>query len=452
MKNNINIYIFTLFIIILYGCDGDWLEVKQNKQLVVPETITDIQALLDNSGKINFSKSPMFGVIGADNFYIKDEDWAGIRPEQQNAIIWAETIYSEPTSYSYNSPYLAVLYANVALESINKISPTIEELEDFNNIKGSALFYRSWVFFQLSQVYCKQYDAITAATDLGIALRLEADVTIISKRSTVQKTYDQIIKDTKEALNFLPDVASVQTRPSKLAANGLLAKVYLQMGNYEESLKYAKASLDISKVLLDYNDLDPSLTYPFERFNEETIFISTLYSFSDTFNSHYIDSTLYGSYDLNDLRKSIYYFDDNGRTAFRGTYDGSTRQFNGLATDEIYLMAAECEARLGNTDLALGYLNNLLVTRWASGTFTPFVANSSDEALKLVLQERRKSLIFRGTRWMDLRRLNQDPEFAITLQRTINGQTYTLPPNDLRYVLPIPDDVIDLSGMEQNPR
>ncbi|WP_111309580.1 RagB/SusD family nutrient uptake outer membrane protein [Confluentibacter sediminis] len=452
MKNNIYKYIFVLITVVLYGCDSDWLEVKQNKQLVVPETITDVQALLDNSSRMNFSKSPMLGVIGTDNFYIQDEDWAGIRPEEQNAIIWAETIYTEPTSYSYNSPYLGVLYANVALESINNISPTTEELEAWNNAKGSALFYRAWLFFQLSQVYCKQYDVTTAGTDLGIALRLEPDVTIKSTRSTVQETYDRIIKDTKEALDLLPNIPLVQTRPCKVAANGFLAKVYLQMGNYEESLKYAKASLDLSTTLLDYNDLDPSVTYPFDRFNEETIFISTLYPFSDTFNRHYIDSTLYGSYDDNDLRKSIYYFDDNGRTAFRGTYDGSTRQFNGLATDEIYLMAAECEARLEHKDLAMDYLNDLLVTRWATGTFEPFIANSSDEALQIVLRERRKSLIFRGSRWMDLRRLNQEPEFAMTLERTINGQTYTLPPNDERYVLPLPDDVIELSGMEQNPR
>ena len=59
----------------------------------------------------------------------------------------------------------------------------------------------------------------------------------------------------------------------------------------------------------------------------------------------------------------------------------------------------------------------------------------------------------RGLRWTDLRRLNRDPRYAVTLTRSINGTTYMLPPNDARYVYPIPDAVIAANpGMEQNVR
>jgi len=51
-----------------------------------------------------------------------------------------------------------------------------------------------------------------------------------------------------------------------------------------------------------------------------------------------------------------------------------------------------------------------------------------------------------------LRRLNLDIQRAITLKRNLNGVLYTLPPNDARYVLPVPDLVIQLSGIQQNPR
>jgi hypothetical protein len=68
------------------------------------------------------------------------------------------------------------------------------------------------------------------------------------------------------------------------------------------------------------------------------------------------------------------------------------------------------------------------------------------------LLERRKELCFRGLRWQDLRRLNKEPEYAKTLTRKIDGITYTLPPNDPKYVFPIPPNVIALSGMQQNPR
>ena len=40
----------------------------------------------------------------------------------------------------------------------------------------------------------------------------------------------------------------------------------------------------------------------------------------------------------------------------------------------------------------------------------------------------------------------------ITLKRDLDGTIYTLPPNDPRYVMPIPQDEINLSHIEQNAR
>ncbi|MFN3666647.1 MAG: RagB/SusD family nutrient uptake outer membrane protein, partial [Sediminibacterium sp.] len=85
--------------------------------------------------------------------------------------------------------------------------------------------------------------------------------------------------------------------------------------------------------------------------------------------------------------------------------------------------------------------------------FTPKVAATQSAALALVLSERRKELPFTSQiRWEDIRRLSKDPATAITLQRTINGQTITLQPGDSRYVFPIPENEILLSGIQQNPR
>ena len=69
------------------------------------------------------------------------------------------------------------------------------------------------------------------------------------------------------------------------------------------------------------------------------------------------------------------------------------------------------------------------------------------------LAERRKELIQRGLRWTDLRRLNLDPRFAVTIERVVQGATYQLLPNDLRYTFLIPNDEIFANGLiEQNPR
>jgi len=60
--------------------------------------------------------------------------------------------------------------------------------------------------------------------------------------------------------------------------------------------------------------------------------------------------------------------------------------------------------------------------------------------------------MMRGQRWTDLKRLNKDSRFAVTLSRTVQGTTYTLPPNDPRYALLIPSEVILNSSMPQNAR
>ena len=67
---------------------------------------------------------------------------------------------------------------------------------------------------------------------------------------------------------------------------------------------------------------------------------------------------------------------------------------------------------------AMNDLNTLLQARWAAGSFTALTATDGQDALRQILMERRKELLFRGLRWTDLRRLNKDPGTAVTLYRT----------------------------------
>lgn len=84
-------------------------------------------------------------------------------------------------------------------------------------------------------------------------------------------------------------------------------------------------------------------------------------------------------------------------------------------------------------------------------TFIPYTASTASDALNTILLERRKELLMRGIRWSDLRRLNKEPQFAKTLIRIEDGQTYSLQPGGLRYIFPIPLLVIQMTGIPQNP-
>ncbi|RBQ08911.1 RagB/SusD family nutrient uptake outer membrane protein, partial [Pedobacter miscanthi] len=114
------------------------------------------------------------------------------------------------------------------------------------------------------------------------------------------------------------------------------------------------------------------------------------------------------------------------------------------------LIRAESLIRLGRVSEGLSDLNTLLVNRFKTGLFVPYSVGTAIDPLRLVLEERRKEMPFRGQRLADLRRLNQEEGFRVTLSRSVGGTAYALPPGDARYVFPIPQEEVLRSGMEQN--
>lgn len=440
-------------VLLIAGCTKNFLDVKPDQSLVVPTTLDDLQALLDNTNIHNINM-PSLQEASSDDYYVTAASYQSVTvPMYQNAYIWKSDIYAGSADVNdWNGRYQQIFYANNALEGLGKLKDAATDPR-YAAIKGTALFFRAFAFFQLAQLYCKPYDPACAKNDPGIPLRTSSDINKVTGRGTVEETYTQIIGDLKTAISLLPVAVPFKTRPSLTAAQGLLARVYLSMNDYTNALQYADAALNGYSTLIDYNTLSQTATLPFSRFNNEVIFHSTMANTSITLASRLIvDTLLYRAYQVNDLRPKLYFKTSAGVNTFKATYAGSTTFFNGIATDELYLIRAECYARTGNTQQAMTDLNTLLTKRWKSGTFSALTAATAGDALKLILAERRKELIFRGLRWTDLRRLNLDPNYAITLRRNLSGQSYTLPPNDKRYVLPIPDLVIQLSGIFQNPR
>ncbi len=455
IKKNGLLSIMLLACSILCACNKDWLDAKPNKALVVPTSIADYQALLDNtSTEFNFNQ-PGLSMVGDGDFFVTDARYAALTQEQQSAYIWAPTsdnFYGVTAGSDWSLTYARILNENVVLDGIQTVNANSSQTT-YNNVVGTALFFRSFDFYCLSQEFCVQYSNATAKTDLGLPLRTSANVNLKVDRSSLQQTYDQIIGDLLKAEPLLPVTPLFPTRPSKPAVFGLLARVYLSQQDYNKALFYADSCLQIQNSLMDFNQLSTTAANPIERFNKEVIFSSLLCNYISFATSRLIvDSTLLKSYSSNDLRTDNYFKVASGNTTFKGSYDGTSNLFGGLATDEMYLIRAECNARAGNTTAAMKDLNTLLSTRWKSGTYINLTAANSETALALILRERRKELVYRNLRWSDLRRLNTDTRFQTTLTRTVAGKTYTLLPNSLRYVLPIDPFEIKLDGLQQNAR
>lgn len=442
------------------GCkkqQDEFLATVPSESLSVAKDLNDLYLLLDNSSILN-NNNPGIQELSADDYYITPANYlrASTIPDQ-NAYTWQKDIYPNRSVNDWNAPYSKIYYANTVLDALatGLIQNTDQNL--YNDIKGRALFFRAMSYYNLLQLFAAPYNSSTATTDLGIPLRLTSDITIKEGRSSVQKCYDQVIQDLQNAYALLPKTNTYVTHPTTTSAMAFLSRVYLTMGNYSEALKAANTALTLNSSLVDFNTMTPTplkLTNASQFPLSETSYITTFVSYAEVLQSRAIpDSSLYRSYDNNDLRRTFFFQLSAGQLAFTGNYNLKTgNYFDGVANDEVYLNRAECFARQGDATSAIADLNTLLKKRYLTGTFVPRVASSADDALGQILLERRKELIFRGTRWTDLRRLNRDSRFQTTLTRNINGTIYTLPPNDPRYVFAIPDLEVQLGGLQQNVR
>lgn len=440
-----------LLLVITFSSCKKYLNEKPDKSLAVPSTIQDLQALLDYSNKIN-TAYPSFGEICADNYYVDSSVWQSLAYDQRLAYIWESDLFNANDANDWSSPYGAVYYSNLVLDEMNKENFTAGTPQQRNNIKGQALFFRSYAFYHLLQLFAKQYSVDSSAHDWGIALRVTSDFNVRSTRATLKESYEKVINDTKEAARLLDTLSLYKTRPCKVAAWALLAKTYFSMMDYPAALLYADSALLLQPALLDYKTLNAAAARPVPLFNAEVIFHSVCNNTNLLNVLAKVDTNLYRSYHQQDLRRTVFFSTAaDGTRAFKGSYDGSARLFNGLATDELYLIRAESYARAGNITAAMNDLNTLMSKRW-SGAFTPFTASDASQALQIILTERRKELIFRCIRWGDLKRLNKEPLFVTTVKRKLGTKEYYLYPNDLRYQLPLPVAVIQQTGMPQNPR
>jgi len=448
-------------LLFLIACNKTtFLDAKPVQSQVVPSTLADFQALLDNDGVFNGYITggvvPSLGEIGTTDFFVPTNYFSSLSQAQINEYTWAPNPYPALDIQDWDLPYEAIFYANEVLIGMGSLQVPTTQITEYNNIKGSALFLRAFYYYQLDQIFAPAYDSATSSADLGIPLRLTADVNEKLIRVSVQKNYDQIVSDLKEAIPLLPTVPALGTRPGRAAAYTLLAKVYLLTGDYNSAFNYADSSLGIDDSLIDYNALNSAASYPIARFNKENLFscilvrnTTLLYGTVDGG----VDTGLVNSYQTNDLRKQVLFKVMAPGYSFKGSYDGTLYPYGGIAVDETLLIHAECNARRGNISAAMADLNALLIKRWKSGTFSPFTATDQQDALRQILAERRKELVFRGVRWTDLRRLNKDPNFAITQNRVVNGQAFNLPPGDPRYTWLIPDNILSYNpGMQQNKR
>lgn len=438
----------------LASCSG-FLDVKPDIKLIVPQTIKDAELLLHDYTTLN-TGYPNYGELGTDDYYLTDDSWKAVSNlVQRNAYNWIDESYVDPVQWQ--RPYKAVFVANQALDVLAGLDASGQNGALQDRLTGTALFFRAFAFHQLVEVFCPGYSSVTASAELGIPLRLKPDLDENSVRASLKDSYDQIITDYRASIIKLPNQQNIIGQPDKAAAFAGLARVYLAMGGYEDAFVMADSCLTIKSDLLNFNLLRAADDLPIQQFNEEVLFPAMSAGAGPMgYYTALVDMELYNSYDKLDLRKKIFFqLSDNidGAYNFKGNYGGSYSQlFVGLTTSEVYLIKAEAAVRTGKIESALESLNKLRYSRWKTEQYTAITESDPELLLKIILEERRKELLFRGRRWSDLKRLNLDDRFQKTLTRIVNGKEFTLVPNSPKYAFRLPETVINNGKISQNKR
>src|SRR6478672_7153600 len=100
----------------LYSCKK-FLDEKPDKKLVVPSTLADLQAVLDNTNTFN-AAYPFSPELSADNYYITTQEWQARSTTERNLYIWDADVFNETDRNDWSSPYTIVYGSNVVLDQL----------------------------------------------------------------------------------------------------------------------------------------------------------------------------------------------------------------------------------------------------------------------------------------------------------------------------------------------
>lgn len=332
---------------------------------------------------------------------------------------WDYRIDNRSANYSrtrnnWNFLYRIISTANGIIEvaDINSETPQIRASS------GQAHAMRAFAYHYLVRLYQQTYKG--NESNLGVPLYLDGDREG-KPRATVQEVYNQMVSDLTKAITALDGFNRAnKTIINKNVAQGILARVYLDMENWSDAADMAMKAregyplMTGSQYLKGFGSIN----------NPEWIWASdmTVESFPDSkyqsFVSHIatttagytgiigaykaIDKSLYDQMSNSDKRKSAY-FDNYNNNKFIDPNGDFTMDLVYMRSAEMYLIEAEAKARMGASDAAQ-ILFDIVSTRDPNYVLS---SSTGDTLVDEIWLQRRIELWGEGFSWFDLKRLNK---------------------------------------------
>lgn len=357
----------------------------------------------------------------------------------------------------YYGQYAGISTFNLIIS--NALNTTEATEEQKRVVWAEAKVLRAMSYYNLVNFYADTYVAATAGTKLSVPLITSADINAPSKQVTIQEMYDFILTDVKEALPYLPKVSQTALHPNLGAGYAFYSRVYLQMNNYTEALKYADLALAENNKLYDWNayyianktiiDLPNSYTNTPSPMGYDYVENYTFRHGATTYLSVEFSIPVERAqrFEEGDVRfKSRWKIRTVGAdTYYRRTLSGMFN-YGGITTVEVYLIKAECLARAGQISDALTLLNTVRKTRIQPTSYQDIATTDKTTAINAILRTKYNELILTIIPFADARRLNAEGVYKFSLSKTADGTNYNLASDSHLWTMPFPQGATNNPG------
>ncbi|MBY0347237.1 MAG: RagB/SusD family nutrient uptake outer membrane protein [Hydrotalea flava] len=448
MKNIIQRFSITActVAILLSGCSKNFINKSPNDSVPASQALNTQSGLADAlNGAYSGLRAvslygrdfPIIGDLQADNTYVETKNAGRYLPQYNYSVVSSDVVEGE----MWNQAYIDILRVNNIIDA-NVTGPNVAA------IKAQAYAIRGLLYFKLVNIYGKPYTV--DSTSLGVPIILHFNPNLFPARNKVSEVYSQIVSDFKMAMAAAPAYSS-SVRISKYAAEALLARTYLYMGDNTDAKTAAVDVINNSPfTLVTASSYGAYWQNPAARTDAvETMFevdcdainnngfddLGAMYY--NGYNDIYCSSQLYNLYSATDVRKSLLmpHNTKSGSPAymvlkFPNAQNTDRDNLKVIRLSEVYLIAAEASLPNNEPD-ALKYLNALLAQR--DPLAAPYVL-TGPLLLQAIVTERRKELAFEGDRLYDMNRLQ------LPIARASNPGAIPAGPSNINLNIPYPDN------------
>ncbi len=416
----------------------DYGKTSQIYDPVINATLDGLYSTMINTGTGGTSAHDDFGQKGYD---IYNDFLSGDLALSHSTYGWYRALvnYDATTDYTRTENYKPWRYyyriiksANVVIDALTKDgTPTTPEGKAG---LGQAKAIRAYAYFYLSQMYIPKYDP-----SLKVLPLYTNSSQLTRPKATTEDIYNFMIGDLTDAITLLDgyDRGGAKYKINQDVAKGLLAYVYASMDTPDSNLKAKNLAeeviatntyplMDATEVVGGFNDVNtPGWMWGVDITTDNGLDLVSWWGQMDLFTYSYqwagdtkaIDEDLFNSIDNNDIRKtqflnnpsSFYYLIPYKKFYAPDRVVGGQRN---ITTDylfmriaEMYLLAAEMHAKLGDETSAKNRLKDLLSQRFTNAADYAYVDTLSGQALlDEIYKQTRIELFAEGKSYLALKR------------------------------------------------